>query len=180
MADRVNHKIVGGHMNRKENKVKILALISILLLLVGCASQQRTVTESEVTESTESAVASNESVGDMTDNQVVVNAVASQEPETAAPNVSVSQAVIEVVKQLRDHSGSLFNVGENSYQFFVGGVINAKYFPGDERLIVSDLATSEGFTCEYSVGDDLKINAVKELPQGCEGLIKKLSGLLAE
>ena len=147
-------------MNREVYKLKVWGLISIALLLAACASQPRTQTD---VASAESAV--------------------SEAPSAATP-VPTSLTISDVVKLIRDHGSSMYKVGDDSYQFFVGGLIDAKYFPGDKRLSVSDASANDGLTCNYTIEGNLQTeadeDAAKEFTQGCESLVKKLSGLLVQ
>jgi len=130
---------------------------ALVLLVVGCASTDKTQTQSEQNDVTEGAAPLE---------SLVV------QPITSPPTPAEIKDFGDRIQAL---SETLYSVVNNSYSLYLGGQYTATYHAGDGRLdLVSDAGSK---TCRYSAKAELKDKADET---ACRQWLNDLNGVLTQ
>lgn len=92
------------------------------------------------------------------------------------------RTVAELAAQLHKERRALYISSEGSYQFYIGGVLKAKYFPDDQKLVLLDMSTDQAQPCNYNIDGKLQTKAkgknAGDVTKSCAELVEKLNNSL--
>lgn len=189
-------------MKQFDNGTKILLGFSLSCAMAACATQTETaavtapapetaaVTPAPAAPSTAQASPAVESTA-ASEKSAPVAAMAAPAPEpakvsaevarepTAAPESHSTRTVAELAAQIRKDRRALYVSHDGSYQFYVGGVLKAKYFPEEQKLVVLDMSSDQAQPCNYNIDGKLQTKAKSaDNAKSCTDLVGKLDAYL--
>ena len=95
--------------------------------------------------------------------------------------------VAEIAKErIAENNLALWQSKNKSYEFFVGGLLEAKYSPGDKTLTVSNDDKGENtLTCKYDSENNLWVKVtdgsnISDPESACDQLVGELASRLQE
>lgn len=93
-----------------------------------------------------------------------------------------ARTVAELAAQLHKDRRALYISSEGSYQFYIGGVLKAKYFPEEKKLVLLDMSTDQAQPCNYNIDGRLQTKAktknAGDVTKSCAELVEKLNNSL--
>ena len=103
--------------------------------------------------------------------------------ETTLPDIAV------LANEIASHPRSLWQSTNSSYEFFIGGVLNAQYSPKEKTLTVmadnKGQGPQEALTCKYTLDNSLQAEApagsdIKDPTGACDRLTRELATSLTK
>lgn len=106
-------------------------------------------------------------------------------PAPPPPAPAPLPTVVEVAKsRMTEHNLALWQSKSKTYNFFVGGVLDAEYAPGNETLTITTGGSGvTSLTCKYDADNSLWVrvdkNSIVDNPEAtCDKLVNELAGKL--
>ena len=155
---------------------------AINLLASGCATQDTAVQGSTTSGDAGATEVESPAAEVIPLGQTSINKTGETEMETALPDIA------ELAKEIASNPLSLWQSTKNSYEFFIGGVLNAQYSPNEKILTVmadsKEQGTKAALTCKYTLDNTLKAEVpagsdIKDPTGVCDRLTRELARTLA-
>lgn len=183
-------------MNHCRNTIHVLVGMSLAGLMVACATNTNTAMQAP-----DAGVSAPLAVAAPTVQVAAVPVAASVKgaeiAATSAPETVKADAmrepvavvesrptrtVAELAAQLHKDRRALYVSSEGSYQFYIGGVLKAKYFPDDQKLVLLDMSSDQSQPCNYQLDGRLQAKAkaknAADMTKSCAELVGKLDSSL--
>ncbi|MBI3772014.1 MAG: hypothetical protein HY272_04890 [Gammaproteobacteria bacterium] len=182
-------------MNQCRNVMNILVGISLTGIMVACATNTNTAgmqaPDAGAGSAQVAAAAPAVQVAAVPNMKAASGAEISAAPAAKTDAVREPAAVVEsrptrtvaeLAAQLHKDRRALYISSEGSYQFYIGGVLKAKYFPDDQKLVLLDMSTDQSQPCNYNIDGRLQTKAkgknTADVTKSCADLVEKLNNSL--
>jgi hypothetical protein len=174
------------------NTIHILVGMSLAGLIVACATNTNTAMQTPDAGASTPLVAT--PAVQVVAVPVVVSAKGAEISATSVPESAKTDAVrepvavvesrptrtvAELAAQLHKDRRALYVSSEESYQFYIGGVLKAKYFPDDQKLVLLDMSGGQSQPCNYQLDGRLQAKTngknAADMTKSCAELVGKLN-----
>lgn len=180
------------------------AALSILLALMaaGCATDSASVQQTDETTGETEAVPAETETTDVGDDApaapetpvaevIPLDAPAEDAaiPDDAPPPPPAAAAtegsppdIADLAREISNHPRALWQSSSSSYEFFIGGLLNAEYSPDSKTLtLTSDRAEQQNLTCRYRFDNSLEVDGPADIDdpeRTCGELTRQLATTL--
>jgi len=168
---------------KKNDFIQSVGYLSIvsLFVLTGCATQSTPPQEASAEAVSIAPAATDSSAPTMPPAVAAAPVIEVQEAPKQPEPEPEDGSVASIIKKMETSPYTLYWRGKNTYSYYVGGLIDAEYKPGEGLVVKAESPDDNGLTCKFDDNGSLSdAEKDKKMKEECSKLMFTLDSELSE